>query len=201
MTALHASPSTLHSPPHLGLFGGTFDPPHLGHLILAEEACARLRLDRLLWVLTAQPPHKQDWELSPLADRLALVQAAIEGEPRFALSRVDIDRPGPHWAADTLRLVGQANPGAALIYLMGGDSLRDLPTWGRPAEFVARCTEIGVMRRSKTPLAGPGQQFDLAALEAALPGLASKVRFLDLPMIDIASHDVRRRVREGRPYR
>jgi len=177
----------------LGLFGGTFDPPHIGHLILAEEACAQLGLERLLWALAGDPPHKRDRSISSLPDRLALMQAAIDGNLRFELSRVDIDRPGPHWTADTVRLVSQDYPDGDLIFLMGGDSLGDLPNWNRPQEILSYCT-LGVMRR-------PEQTFDLAALEETLPGISRKVRFLDLPMIDISSRDIRRRVLMGLPYR
>lgn len=173
----------------LGVFGGTFDPPHLGHLRLAEACLRQLGLDVVLWVLTADPPHKQGHGISPVSDRLALVQAAISGHPGFALSRVDLDRPGPHWAADTVRLLAQQNPGAALVYLMGGDSLRDLPTWGRPQEFLAACT-LGVVRR-------PGAEMDLAALEAQLPGVSNKVAYVDLEPVDISAREVRRRVRAG----
>lgn len=173
----------------LGVFGGTFDPPHLGHLRLAQAARAQLRLDRVLWVLTPDPPHKLGQRLSPAADRLALVQAALTDEPAFELSRVDLDRPGPHWAADTVRLLAEAYPGAELVYLMGGDSLRDLPRWGRPLEFLSYCT-LGVLRR-------PGAVIDLAALEAVLPGLTAKVAFVDAPPLTIASHVLRERARIG----
>ncbi|MGH2523704.1 MAG: nicotinate-nicotinamide nucleotide adenylyltransferase, partial [Anaerolineales bacterium] len=83
----------------LGIFGGTFDPPHCGHLLLTEAAREQLHLDKVLWVLTAEPPHKQGQPISPVAHRLAMVQATLANEPAHELSRVDIDRPGPHWAA------------------------------------------------------------------------------------------------------
>ena len=173
----------------LGLFGGTFDPPHNGHLALAHAARAQLHLDQVLWILTAAPPHKQGQRISPVADRLALVQAAIATEPAFVLSRVDIDRPGPHWAADTVALLHEQFPSAELIYLMGGDSLRDLPTWGRPLEFLAHCS-LGVLRR-------PEDAIDLPALERRLPGLSAKVQFVDAPPIAIASRELRRRAAEN----
>jgi len=178
----------------LGVFGGTFDPPHLGHLILAAEAHAQLRLDRLLWVLTPDPPHKQGQGVSPLAQRLALVQAAIASEPAFELSRVEIDRPGPHYAVDTLRLLHLAHPGASLLYLMGSDSLRDLPEWRRPVELVAACEALGVVRRA-------GEAVDLALLERHIPGIGAKIRFIETPVFQISASDIRRRIAEGRPYR
>lgn len=178
----------------LGVFGGTFDPPHLGHLILAAEAQDQLHLDRVLWVLTPDPPHKRGQVISPVSVRLALVAAAIADEPRFELSRVELDRPGPHYALDTVRLLRAQYPEATLVYLLGGDSLVELPTWHQAAAFVAACDEIGVMRR-------PDARVDWDTALDALPGLRSRVRFVDTPLLEIASRDIRRRVSEGRPYR
>ena len=175
-------------------FWRDFDPPHLGHLILAAEAGSQLRLDRLLWVLTPDPPHKLGQPITPLEARLELVQAAIGENPLFELSRVDIDRPGPHYAVDTVRLLGEANPGAELVYLMGGDSLRDLPAWHRPLDFLALCAGLGVMRR-------PGDAVDLEALEKILPGVSAKVEFITAPLIDISASQIRQRVAGRRPFR
>lgn len=172
----------------LGIFGGTFDPPHLGHLRLAEEARLQLGLDRVLWVLTADPPHKQGQAISAVQDRLDMVLATIAGQPAYELSRVEIDRPGPHWAADTVALLAQQHPEAQLVYLMGGDSLRDLPRWVRPQALLAHCS-LGVMRR-------PGDALDLPALERELPGITAKVEFVLSSPLAIASHEVRRRARE-----
>jgi nicotinate-nucleotide adenylyltransferase len=180
--------------PLLGIFGGTFDPPHIGHLILAAEARAQLALDRLLWVLTPDPPHKQGQPLTPVEHRLAMVELAIADNPDFELSRVDLDRPGPHFALDTVKLLAEQYPLAGPVYLMGGDSLRDLSSWHLPAELVAACRFLGVLRR-------PGDSIDLAALEKTFPGLTAKVRFVDAPLIDIASHEIRARAAAGRPYR
>jgi nicotinate-nucleotide adenylyltransferase len=178
----------------IGIFGGTFDPPHIGHLILAAEAQAQLCLDHLLWMLTPDPPHKQGQPITPIEHRLAMVKLAIADNPGFELSTIEIDRPGPHYALDTLKIVAQQNPGADLVYLMGGDSLRDLPAWHRPADFVSACHSIGVMRR-------PGDAIDLPALEKNIPGLTAKVRFVDAPLIDIAAHKIRERIAGGRPFR
>lgn len=178
----------------IGIFGGTFDPPHLGHLILAGESCDQLRLDRLLWVLTADPPHKQGHPVSPLQNRLDLVLAAIQDNPVFELSRVDIDRPGPHYAVDTVQIVAHQFPHAELFYLMGGDSLHDLPDWHRPMEFLRECTGLGVFRR-------PGDGVDLSVLEMALPGIGARLRFIEAPLLEISSSEVRERVRLGRPFR
>ncbi|MEN8242612.1 MAG: nicotinate-nucleotide adenylyltransferase [Chloroflexota bacterium] len=179
----------------VGIFGGTFDPPHLGHLILAAEAQYSLALDQLLFVLTPDPPHKQGRLITPAEDRLAMVEAALADNSSFTLSRVEIDRPGPHYAVDTVRLIREEFPDDLLVYLMGGDSLSDLPIdWHAPAEFVAACDELGVMRR-------PNDAVDLALLEEQMPGISAKVKLVDAPLLDIASRQIRRRAREGRPYR
>ena len=178
----------------IGIFGGTFDPPHIGHLILAAEARAQLGLDRLLWVLTPNPPHKQGQQITPTGHRLAMVKLAISDDPQFELSTIEIDHPDPYYALDTVKMIAELNPGAGLVYVMGGDSLRDLPDWYRPADFVAACHAIGVMRR-------PGDSVDLPALEKAIPGLRSKVRFVAAPLLDIAAYEIRIRVAENRPFR
>jgi nicotinate-nucleotide adenylyltransferase len=178
----------------IGLFGGTFDPPHIGHLILSAEAGAQLGLDRLLWLLTPNPPHKQNQAITPLEHRLAMVKLAISGNRQFELSTVEMDRPGPHYALDTVRIISEQNPSADLIYLMGGDSLRDLPTWHRPAELVAALRFIAVMRR-------PNDSIDVPALKKNIPGLTAKIRYVDAPLIDIAAHEIRQRVAAGRPFR
>jgi len=178
----------------IGVFGGTFDPPHLGHLILAEAGRQALGLDRVLWVVTAQPPHKPKEARTPVDTRLALVEAAIAGNPGFQVSRADVDRPPPHYAVGTLEWLRAQQPAAQFAYLMGEDSLRDLPTWHKPQEFVLACDVIGVMERS-------GAEPDVADLEALLPGLTARVRFFRAPIIDIASHDLRRRVHAGESIR
>ncbi len=178
----------------IGVFGGTFDPPHLGHLILASESRIQLKLDRLLWVLTAVPPHKLGQQITPLEDRMAMLERALRYEPACEISDVDINRPGPHYSADTMRLLRMSNPGATLVFLIGEDSLRDMITWHNPAELVAECDEIAVMRR-------PGVLIDLSNLETRIPGIAAKVRFVDAPLLEIASHEIRKRAAEGRPFR
>ena len=178
----------------IGIFGGTFDPPHVGHLILAAEARSRLRLDKVLWVLTPNPPHKAGREISPVNVRLDLVQAAIGADAQFEVSQVEIDRPGPHYSVDTVKLLAQQFPGAKLFYLMGGDSLHDLPDWMRPQELLAALDGIGVMRR-------PADFVDLPRLERILPGIVAKVHFIDAPLLEISSSSIRERVAMGLHYR
>lgn len=178
----------------LGIFGGTFDPPHLGHLILAAEAHDQLGLDRVLWVLTPEPPHKHGQYRQPLEERLGMLQIAISEFPVFLLSTVDIERSPPHYAVDTLRLLAQKYPGAELIYLIGGDSLHDLPTWHKPTELVRACHKLGVMRR-------PDDLVDLKLLEEKIPGITSKLLNIDAPLLEISSREIRQRIASGRPFR
>ncbi len=178
----------------IGIFGGTFDPPHLGHLILASEARAQLKLTRLLWVLTPVPPHKLNQPISSLEDRLTMVKLALKDEPNFELSTIEIERKGPHYTLDTIHLLADQNPKANLILLIGGDSLHDLPAWHRPADIVTACHQIGVMRR-------PGDSIDLTALEKQISGIKAKVKFIDAPLLEIASREIRRRASEGLPFR
>ena len=177
----------------IGLFGGTFDPPHLGHLILASEAYSQLGLDRLLWILTPEPPHKQDQNITSVEHRLAMVNLAIQDNSTFELSRVELDRPGPHYTLDTIQLIARQYPDADVTPIIGGDSLRDLPKWNRPKELLQACHWVGVMRR-------PGEQENLEVLENDLPGISSKVHYVDAPLLEIASREIRTRIKNGKPY-
>lgn len=178
----------------IGVFGGTFDPPHIGHLILASEAAHQLQLSRLLWMLAPEPPHKQDQPVTPLPHRLEMLKLQIADHALFEISRLEIDRPGPHYTIDTVRLLAQQEPNADIILLLGGDSLRDLPTWRLNADLVAVVSKIGVMRR-------PGDAFDMPALEARIRGLTEKVSFIDALLQNLSSSEIRRRVMESETYR
>lgn len=178
----------------LGIFGGTFDPPHVGHLVLAAESLHQLKLDQVLWVLTPDPPHKKNLRITPLETRLEMLQACLQDAPEFNLSRVDIDRPAPHFALDTMRLLAAEYPNTELFYLMGSDSLHDLPNWHKPLEFIRQCKSIGVMHR-------PGDLTRLDEVESQLPGISLKVRWVLAPLLEIASSDIRQRAAGGRPFR
>ena len=151
-------------------------------------------MERVLWVVAGVPPHKPDEPVSPLEQRLAMVEAAIAGNPAFEASPADIDRPGPHYAVGTLRWLAERQPGLQFAYLMGADSLRDLPTWHTPREFVQACSLLGVMRR-------PDVHVNLPALEAQVTGLSAKVRYFEAPLVDLSGHGIRRRVRAGHSIR
>jgi len=178
----------------IGIFGGTFDPPHIGHLILASEAIDQLKLDKVMWLVTADPPHKQDQFISPITDRISLVRAALKGNPSFEISRVEIDRPGPHYALDTVKILKEQYPEAEWIYLIGADSLRDLPTWHKPDELIDQIDGLGVMRRHDIEL-------DMHELDARFANLAKKLKFIDTPLVEISSSQIRERAAQGRPYR
>ena len=178
----------------VGILGGTFDPVHIGHLILAEEAWSQLKLSQILFVPAGDPPHKRGMPLSPARHRLRMIELSIADNPHFALSRVDTDRPGPHFTLDMVRLLQeQLGPRAELYFLMGFDSLIEFPTWHRPQELLALCHLVALTRH--------GYEVDWDKLEAALPGLRQRVTLLPMPELEIASHIIQQRVREGWPIR
>ena len=172
----------------LGILGGTFDPPHIAHLVMADQALGQLKLERVLFVPAGQPPHKLDRAVSSVEHRVAMTQLAIASHERFELSRVDVNRPGPHYTADMLALVRATQPAAELYLLIGSDSLRDFMMWHDPARVVAQA-RLAVMRR-------PGAEPDLPMLEVALPGIAARMDWVDAPWLDVSSTDIQRRVRE-----
>ncbi len=178
----------------VGIFGGTFDPPHIGHLILAAEACIQLGLDRALWVLTPDPPHKLDKKFAPIAARKAMVLAAIAKNPAFEFSSVDLERKGPHYAYDTIKIIASQHPGTAICYIVGEDSLLDFPRWYRPQDFVSDCDEIGVMRRER-----PASSYD--QLEESIPGIGAKISYINTPAIRISSSLIRERIATGGHFR
>ncbi len=178
----------------LGILGGTFDPVHFGHLLLAEQAREALELTQVLFVPAGVPPHKLDEPHTPTEHRLRMLELATADQPAFAISRVDVDRPGPHYSVDMVRLIQKSQPaGTELIFLMGMDSLANILTWHRPDLLIQLCI-LAVARR-------PGFSCDLDALEAHLPGIRQRIRFFEMPLIEISGEDIRRRIRQGRSIR
>ena len=178
----------------IGLLGGTFDPIHLGHLIVAEEARTRLSLDRLLFVPSRQPWRKAGREIAHEADRLAMVRLAVEGNPGFEVSLVDLEREGPSYSVDTVCDVrATLSPEAELYFILGYDALMDLPHWHAPAEL-ARITRLVTVIR-------PGYELDWSPLEQAIPEAREAVTLLETPEIGISSTEVRQRVAAGRSIR
>ena len=166
----------------VGLFGGTFNPIHLGHLLLAETARERLALDRVLFIPTRQPPHKRVRGLLPGAVRLALVELAVRDHPAFAASDIELTRPGPSYSIETVRLLRQRLPAAKLFLLIGEDMLA--VRWIAWGELKRLCTVVAA-RRPGTPC----------------PASARGVTWLPMPQLEIASSDIRRRLAAGRSIR
>ncbi len=184
----------------LGLFGGTFDPVHQGHLILAEccrEACA---LDAVWFLPAGDPPHKPSGEISSAKMRAEMLEFAIAGHPQFAVNRMEFDRSGKTYTYQTLQQLHDEDPTRELFFLIGADSLADLPTWREPKHILELATIVAVNRGDR-PLP------DIASVAARIGGkdqqasLAEKISVVSMPGIDISSTDIRRRVREGRSIR
>jgi len=184
--------ATLPAGARVGIFGGTFDPIHLGHLLLAEEARVQLNLDRVYLVPAGDPPHKQDRPITPVEHRVRMVELATADAPQLWASRIDADRAGPHYSLEMIRLLRRAiGESAALYFLMGLDSLRDLPTWHSPAQLLDEVTIVALTR--------PGIELDWQQLHQALPGIQEKVVLLEMPALEIASSHLRQRIQQGIP--
>ena len=178
----------------IGVFGGTFDPIHIGHLILAVEARHQLRLDQIVLAPAGDPPHKPNSPISPVRHRLAMCRLAVADDNGICISAIDAERPGPHYTSDMLRLIhGSLEAEVQLYFLMGLDSLRDLPTWHEPEWLIRNCRLVALSRHDV--------DIDWAGLEARLPGVRERVIVLDMPELEIASSDLRERVRVGQPIR
>jgi len=178
----------------LAIFGGTFDPVHIGHLIIAEIMRHHLGLEQVIFLPAGRPPHKPDQVLSSDNDRLEMLRLAIADTPSFTISTVDIDRPGASYTADTLlTLQQQAGTDCELFFLMGQDSLRDFPTWHRPDLIAQRARLLVALR--------PGVTVSLADVERAVPETTGRVELVPVPLIGVSSSEIRRSVRSGGPYR
>jgi nicotinate-nucleotide adenylyltransferase len=177
----------------LGIFGGTFDPIHHGHLIVADELRYRLELDRVLFLPAGRPPHKTDQDITANEHRVNMLQTAIAGDPYFDISFVDIERDGLSYTADSMREHQERYPEAEITFLMGQDSFRDLPYWYRPGEL-ARLVKLGIALR-------PGIVVDTENIVHRVPELEGRFEIVTVPLIQIASSEIRRRVRENEPIR
>jgi len=176
---------------NIGVMGGTFDPIHMGHLIVAEEVRARLNLAEILLVPAGQPWLKMDSPISPTEHRVHMVRLAIADKPHFKLSTMEIERPGATYTVDTMAEL-QAQLGASndLFFILGWDSLAELPQWKEPSRLITMCQLVVVPR--------PGYpRPDLKALEALIPGLSQRVIIMDKPEIDINASEIRDRVAQG----
>ena len=181
----------------VGVFGGTFDPVHLGHLILAECCREEARLDQVLFVPASVPPHKRDQSLAPFAQRVAMLALAIAGHPAFGIDELEKDRAGPCFTVDTLQQLKDARPGDELCFLLGSDSLRDFPTWRQPARIV-ELAELLVVARTGSPIRAASELQQQLRLGSDVP---IRIRAITAPAVEIASSDLRRRIADGRSIR
>ena len=179
----------------LGLLGGTFNPPHIGHLVCAQEAWSQLGLDRVLLVPVHAPPHKDADRDPGVERRVALCEAAAAGDERLGVSRVEADVPGRSYTVDTLNRLHEARPEDQLTFIVGGDMAASLPEWREPRAILELCT-LGVAARD-----GVGREQILERLDRELPGASDRIAFFDMPRIDISSTLVRRRAAAGLPVR
>jgi nicotinate-nucleotide adenylyltransferase len=175
--------------PRIGVLGGTFDPVHNGHLHITRALREALALDRIIWVPAGRPPHKAGQIVSSDQDRLAMLTLALADSPDDEISTVDLDRPGPSYTADMLELLQHQLGPARLVFLMGEDSLRDLPSWHDP-ERILRAAELAVAGR-------PGITADLEAVTQAIPAASRRIHLVPFPETAVSSSDIRRRVRAG----
>jgi nicotinate-nucleotide adenylyltransferase len=171
----------------IGIFGGTFDPIHLGHLAIAAEAHQQLQLDGVYFVPAGDPPHKQTRQITPVAQRLCMLELATAEVDCFWVSRVDADRPGPHYSSDMVRLLrAELGDASELFFLMGMDSLLDLPTWHEPEWLLNHC-QLVIFNR-------PGNEPDWATLEANFPNIRQQITLLTMPQLEISSSAIRQRL-------
>ncbi len=182
----------------VGVIGGTFDPVHYGHLVIAEEVYSALDLAEMVFVPAGHPPHKPDSLVAAAHHRLAMLELAVANNPHFSISRVDLERPGPSYTVETLRLLRQQwGEQTAIYFLIGWDSLEDLLTWRDPAGILAQLAFLVAVRR-------PGYHEESGyrdSLEVRLPGIKQRLLVVSAPQLEISSTDLRTRIAEGRPIK
>jgi nicotinate-nucleotide adenylyltransferase len=177
----------------VGIYGGVFNPPHLGHLVAAQESHAQLGLDVVVWIPVGDAPHRAI-EQDPGADvRFEMVELAIAGDERFRASRIELEREGPSYTVDTLRELRERGPDDELFLILGGDQAAALPRWREPEEVLALATVVVFARGTSTRNAIGVQLSRLRGAEG--------LRMLEMPRIDVSATMVRRRAAEGKPIR
>jgi nicotinate-nucleotide adenylyltransferase len=181
----------------LGVLGGTFDPVHFGHLVLAECCREHCRLDRVLFLPAAVPPHKEAEALTPAADRVEMLKLGIGGHEQFEVCPYEVDRGGVNYTFETLEALQQRHPAAELFFLLGSDSLNDLPRWREPRRICQLATLVAAQRSG-----GPEADWRAYA-ELVPPDRVEEFRRCQvaMPQVGISSRDLRRRVAEGRSVR
>lgn len=182
----------------VGILGGTFDPVHYGHLVIAEEVRAALALAEVIFVPTGDPPHKQGEHITAARHRLAMLELALAANPGFSLSLVDIDRPGPSYTVETLKLLrAQWHKATDIYFIIGWDSLEDFPTWYDPGGILEQLAHLVAVHR-------PGyteDPFYRERLEQRAPGIAERLLAVPAPQLEISATDLRQRVAAGRPIK
>jgi nicotinate-nucleotide adenylyltransferase len=177
----------------IGLLGGTFNPPHVAHLVCAQEAHGQLGLDRVVLIPAYEPPHKEVESDPGVEHRVELCRLAVAGDPRFAISRIEADIPERSYTVDTLKRLHETHPQDELTFIVGGDMAYALPTWHEP-EGVLSLAQLGVAEREGV------LRSDITERLAGLAG-ADRISFFDMPRLDISSSMIRHRVATGRPVR
>jgi nicotinate-nucleotide adenylyltransferase len=173
----------------IGVLGGTFDPVHIGHLVVAEEARIRLGFKEVLFVPAGQPWRKIDRNITPADHRVEMVRRAIADNPHFKLCTLEVERPGPSYTVDTLTMLRkQLGSEASLFFILGRDTLAELSLWKEPKKLVQLCKLVVAPRLGSK---------DLKHLETSIPGLLDKVIQLDMPVIGISSAEIRQRIAQG----
>jgi nicotinate-nucleotide adenylyltransferase len=179
----------------LGIFGGTFDPVHYGHLFVAEQCLEQCRLDQVWFLPAGIPPHKLEWTIAPGKARAEMLDLAIAGHDRFRVDRRELDRTDPCYTVETLAALRAEDPSRDLYFILGADSLADFPTWREPGRIL-ELAHLAVANR------GGGPVPDLGLLRPVLgPALESHLQFVTIPGIEIAASDIRRRVHDGKSIR
>lgn len=178
----------------IGIFGGTFDPPHAGHLWLATLAADSLGLDRVLWMPAATPPHKAPGPITHVADRLLMTRLAIEADPSFELCALETERTGPSYTIDSAVELGRMYPDSDLYLVMAADSLAQIDTWRHPDELLALIEWVVGPRPGAVPP-------DRSSIEERFGPSASRIHLLTGPSFDVSSTEIRRRVAAGQTIR
>jgi nicotinate-nucleotide adenylyltransferase len=185
------------TPRTIAVFGGTFDPVHLGHLIMAEQCRDQAALDQVWFVPAARPPHKLDRPLTPFERRVEMIQLAIAGNSAFRVEEMEKDRTGPSYTVDTLEELHRQHPDVSWHFLLGSDSLPEFLRWRQPQRIVALASLL-VVARPNNPIM-PVEEFQR---QLALPaGVRLRLQLIESPLIDISSRELRRRCRRGRSIR
>jgi nicotinate-nucleotide adenylyltransferase len=181
--------------PRIGVFGGTFDPIHIGHLAAVQDAADALHFDRVLFVPNSHPPHKSQSPVSPAGDRVAMVQLSLADNPEFELSMVEFERDGPSYTLDTLQILRErVSPDTELYFLTGCDALAHLHTWHRPHELLEEF-HVVIMDRPT------GSEVPWSTVEERFPDIRRQVQVVHVAQLEISGEDLRRRVRTGRSIR